>query len=595
MSLKHVISPFSAWFRAFSKPYTVPRKDTHRPGAPRYRGMHINDTDKCVGCGTCADICQNVAIDMVEISPLTEGDSGLRPRVDYGRCCWCALCVDVCPSGSLGMSSEYEWVSSDAEDFRYIPGVDVKPWDNDPNGWRKEEGYALIDWERVPMPMMPAEERTQTWAEVVLGYTEEQARKEAARCVECGLCISNCPAHMRIPDYIAAIREGDYAKAVELIYDNNPMPEMCGKVCTRRCEDVCSVGLMGDSVAIRWLKRFATERFSDLAAVVKPQVEQVGGGIKVGIVGGGPSGLTVAYYLAIRGYDVTIFEALPKVGGATFFGIPKYRFPLPSLDKQVDLLLKAGVTIETNHPVDAAEFERMRTEFDAVFVGTGLMAPRSLRAPGEDLPGVIDALGLLRDHHIGKTVPIESGHKVVVVGGGNTAIDAARVARRFGADVTIAYRRRKEDMPADWEEIEDAEAEAVEILTQIIPLRVEQTSDNRLDFVWGPAEMVSAGPGKRPRPQLVEGVENHMICDRIIVAIGQGPDLSWLAADTAAAIGDKYGWIKVDDGGMTQVPGIFAGGDLVNERADAISAIADGLRAVGGIMEFTREKRRSTE
>jgi len=581
MSLKHTIAPFSAWLQAVSKPFTEPASAGPRPGAPRYRGWHINDRETCIGCGTCADICQNVAIDMVVVDKPVKGDSGLRPKVDYGRCCWCALCVDVCPSGSLGMSNEYIWTDADGDVFRYTPGVDEKPWDGSEEGWRKEEGFDIIDHERVEMPMLDGGERIHSWAEVVVGYSEEEARKEASRCVECGLCVAACPAHMHIPDYIAAIRDGDDEKALNIIYDNNAMPEMCGKVCTRRCEGVCSIGVNGDPLAIRWLKRYVTERFDDLKPVLRTDVAPVGRGKKISIVGGGPSGVTAAYYLAIRGFDVTIYEALPELGGATFFGIPKYRFPMPSLEKQVKLLRDSGVKIVTSHKVEGEEFRRLVEDSDAVFVGTGLMKPYRLGVEGEDLPGVIYALDLLKDHHTGVEVAV--GEKVVVVGGGNVAIDASRVSRRLGAEVTIAYRRRIVDMPADDEEIEDAEAEGIEIVAQSIPLRVEQTADGRMDFVWGPAEMVPSERGGRPRPKLIEGDERHLIVDRVIVAIGQSADHSWMPADLAEKIADAKGWITVDENGMTGLDGVYAGGDLVNSTADAISAIADGLRAVDGI------------
>ena len=362
------------------------------------------------------------------------------------------------------------------------------------------------------------------------------------------------------------------------------MPEMCGKVCTRVCEDVCSIGVNGEPLAIRWLKGFATSQFKNYKDVVKSDLKQVGVGKKVAIIGGGPSGITVAYYLAIRGFECTIYDAMPKLGGATFFGIPRYRFPMPSLDKQVEMLTDAGVKIVYNHRVEGDEIKQFQKDYDAVFIGVGMMKPSRLGADGEELDGVMHALDMLTKHHVGETVKV--GKKVIVVGGGNTAIDAARVSRRLGADVTIAYRRRLEDMPADNEEIEDAEAEFVEIIPQNIPLRVEKTDDGKLDFVWGPAEMVPGKPGRRPNPKLIEGIENHMIADSIIVAIGQAPEMSWLPQDITDQICDKKGWVETNKNGMSKIDGIFAGGDVVNWTADAISAIADGLTAVDGIQEF---------
>ncbi|MBN2799272.1 MAG: FAD-dependent oxidoreductase [Deltaproteobacteria bacterium] len=592
MSLKNALAPFGIWARALARPYTIPVEDIMRAPADRYRGWHTNDAEACIGCGSCSDICQNAAIDMVVNRDATKGDTGLRPMVDYGRCCWCALCVDVCPSGSLGLSSEYTWVDKDPEVFRYVPGVDKKPWDDDTKGWHGGE-WDLINHDRVPMSMLPGETRGQTWAEVVLGYSEEEAQREAARCLECGICTAACPAHMHIPEYIGAIRDGNYEQAVNLIYETNPMPEMCGKVCTRRCEDVCAHAKQGEPVAIRWLKRFATERFDDLREVIKADVAPIGVGKRVAVIGGGPSGITVAYYLAIRGFEVNLYEALPTLGGATFFGIPKYRFPMPSLEKQVDMLRGAGVKLHVNSPVDAALFEELRSTHDAVFIGAGLMRGKAMRVEGEDAPGVVNALTFLLEHHlrnntdsdkVSKEPVVLPGMKVAVVGGGNTAIDAARVSLRLGAsEVVISYRRRKEDMPADWEEIEDAEHENIQIDVQAIPLRIEQTPDGRLDLIWGPAEMVADKPGARPKPVLVEGVENHLVVDRIIGAIGQGPNLRWLSPEAQGTIADKWGWIKVNEDGMTGMPGVFAGGDLVNETADAISAIADGLRVVQGI------------
>ena len=233
--------------------------------------------------------------------------------------------------------------------------------------------------------------------------------------------------------------------------------------------------------------------------------------------------------------------------------------------------------------VEAEEFARLREENLAVFVGTGLMSPYHLNVEGQHLPGVIFALDLLRDVNLER--PVEVGEKVVVVGGGNVAVDAARVCRRLGAEVTIAYRRRREDMPADEEEIEDAIAEGVELITKNIPLAVER-KNRRLGFIWGPAEMLPAEPGRRPKPRLIEGVRHTIEADRVVAAIGQAPELSWLGDALEHVAADERGWITVDEDGATPLLGVFAGGDLVNPVADAISAVADGLRAVEGITRF---------
>ena len=592
MSLKHLLAPFSAWERIFSKSFAIPKKDIMREGADRYRGWHTNKVDICIGCGNCSQICQNAAIDMVDFIEAKNGDSGLRPRIDYGRCCWCALCVDICPTDSLRLTNEYVWIELDSDDFVFTPGVDKKSWNDVEKGWRGDKGYDIVAHERVPMRMLDGGTRTQTWAEVVLGYSEEEAKKEAARCMDCGICVAACPANMHIPDYIMQIRDGDYNAAVNTIYETNPMPEMCGKVCTRRCEEACAHAKQGEAVAIRWLKRFATEQFDKLSDVIKHDVKNVGQGKRIGVIGGGPSGITVAYYLAIRGFDVDLYEALPVLGGATFFGIPKYRFPLPSLEKQVEMLVHAGVKIHYSTWVDAELYTKIKEESDAIYVGVGLYGGKGMRVKGEEAPGVQNALDFLRDHHLGKQSIVEPGHEVLVIGGGNTAIDAARVSARLGAKkVTIGYRRRHEDMPADWEEIEDAEHENIIITTKYIPLRIEQTEDGRLDMIWGEAEMIAAKPGRRPRPQLIEGSENHMIVDRIIGAIGQQPVMTWVPEKEAATLLNKWKYIDTNESGMSAVEGVFAGGDLVNDIADAISAIADGLKVVDGIQSYlaTRE------
>jgi len=242
---------------------------------------------------------------------------------------------------------------------------------------------------------------------------------------------------MHIPEYINAIASGNDADAVRIIYDNNPLPEMCGKVCTRRCEFACVMDHLGDSVAIRWLKRFATEQFESFKGIIEAKPEPLNGK-KVAIIGAGPAGLTAGYYLRLKGYDIDIFEALPKAGGMTYAGIPKYRFPIPSLDKQVELIESVGVRIHTNTPVSKDKFKELQKEYDAIFVATGLPGGMGLRVDGDDHPKVIYAIDFLRTINLGGTMDI--GKDVVVVGGGNTAIDAVRVAKRLGANSFIAYR-----------------------------------------------------------------------------------------------------------------------------------------------------------
>ncbi len=586
MKLRDILSPFYVWKRAFEKPFSINTLSAPRPGAPAYRGFHQNDVDKCIGCGSCAEICQNVSIDMVPVTEPKDGDSGLRPRIDYGRCCWCALCVDICPSGSLTMSNAYTWVEEGLdldvrETFCFIPGVDKKDWDEEPLGYSRPEGYELLHLDRIPMPVMEAEQRLESFVEMVHGYSRELALMEADRCIQCGICTATCPAHMNIPAYIKAIREDDITTGLKILYETNPLPGVCGRVCTRRCEDVCALSHRGEAISIRWLKRYLTdcveaEKYSELlASEIAPN------GKKIGIIGSGPGGLSAAYYLLKLGYEVEIYEQSSAAGGMLRYGIPEYRLPYDKLDKDIDFIIGMGAKIHYNTRVGKEiSFGAIYNSCDAVFISTGLFEPYRIGIKGEEHPRVISGLKLLRDVTEGN--PIELGAHVVVVGGGNVAMDAARTARRLGSEVSILYRRREEDMPADHEEIEEAHEEDVRFICQAIPLEIEPNPQGRLSFWWGKAEMI-AEEGRRPAPVLIEGSKELLEADTIISAIGQGMNFSWMDGEASARI-DFGKWnIVADRWGRSTDEKVFIGGDMFNKTADAISAIADGHRSARAI------------
>ncbi len=584
MSLRDIVAPFSVWKRALEKPYTEAKPLENRPGADRYRGFHINDTDKCIGCGTCESVCQNEAIDLVPVEgrKTKHGDSGLRPQIDYGRCCWCALCVDICPTSSLGMSNEYQWIDSDPEVFRFVPGEEAKPWDGCEKGYRRAEGYDLLEADRVSMPMLDFEESRKSFVEMVQGFSKEQAEREADRCVACGICIATCPAHMDVPAYIDAIRRDDLGDGLRIVYEANPLPASCGRVCSHACEYVCAMKHHGEAISIRWLKRYIVDQiygsdYHEFVAQAAPE-----NGKHIAVIGSGPGGLAAAYYLRLLGYAVTVYDANERAGGMLRYGIPEYRLPYDQVDKDVEYIQSLGVTINQDVRIGRdVPFHEIYDACDAVFFSTGLADPFALDIPGEELPGVIPGLQILDE--VTKDLKPDIGSSVVVVGGGNVAMDAARTSRRYGADVTILYRRRQVDMPADDEEIHEAQGEGCTLITQAIPLRVERGVSRRLRVVWGHAEMVSDEKGGRPRPVLIEGSEEVTECDTLVPAIGQQADYQFLDDEIAGRLEFSRGMVVVNEFKQTGDRKIFAGGDITNRTRDAISAIANGHSAAKGI------------
>jgi NADH-quinone oxidoreductase subunit F len=391
-------------------------------------------------------------------------------------------------------------------------------------------------------------------------------------------CSHTCPAGIDVPRYIRAVSDGDIDKGLAIIRERIPFPAVCGYVCIHPCESKCRRGQLDEPISIRALKRYIYDNAGKNGA--KPQTAP-SSGKKVAVVGSGPAGLTAAYYLArLGGHAVTVFEALPQAGGMMRVGIPRYRLPGPVLDNEIDYIRQAGVEIKLNSKVDSV-VSLKEQDYNAVFLAMGAHAGQKMRVPGEDLPGVIDCVTLLRDVTLGKKVKM--GKSVAVVGGGNAAMDASRTARRLGAkEITIIYRRTREEMPAADEEIEEALEEGVKIDFLTNPSKIAKNNDN-LTMTCIRMKLGDIDESGRRRPVPMEGSEFDTDYDTIIAAIGQATDIPAAVAVTK----NRNGTVKVDpDTLATDIEGVFAGGDMVSGPASVIEAIAAGRLAAVSIDKY---------
>ncbi len=455
---------------------------------------------------------------------------------------------------------------------------------------------------RVPIAEQDPKVRATNFDEVCLGYTPEEAMAEASRCLQCKHhpCVGNCPVGIDIPGFIKHIAEGNFEQAAHVLAEYTALPAVCGRVCPQelQCEQKCVRGIKGEAVAIGKLERFAADWARENGIQVGKTKEK--NGFKVAVIGSGPAGITCAGDLAKEGYDVTIFEALHEPGGVLVYGIPEFRLPKEKVVKpEIENLKRLGVKIETDVIVGrTVTIDSLLNEegFHAVFIGSGAGLPIFMGIPGENLNGVFSANEFLTRNNLMKAyredydTPIKVGKKVVVVGGGNVAMDAARTALRLGADVTIVYRRTEKELPARVEEVHHAKEEGVKFEFLTNPVEI---LGNENGWVRGirciRMELGEPDASGRRRPIPIEGSEFEFEADTVIMALGTSPN-PLIASTTKGLEVNKKGCIVVDENGQTTREGVFAGGDAVTGAATVILAMGAGKVAARGIDKYIKEK-----
>ena len=454
---------------------------------------------------------------------------------------------------------------------------------------------------RVPVREQDAKERAKNFKEVCLGYNKEEAESEATRCLNCKnpKCVAGCPVSIDIPAFIQQVKEGNVEGAYQTISKSSALPAVCGRVCPQenQCESKCIRGKKGEAVAIGRLERFVADWHNAQpdAKVEKP----ASNGHKAAIIGSGPSGLACAGDLAKKGYDVTIFEALHLAGGVLSYGIPEFRLPKTIVQKEIEGLKALGVKVETNTVVGKTISidELMQEEgFETVFIGSGAGLPRFMNIPGENLNGVYSAnefltrINLMKAYKEGSATPIKAGSKAVIVGGGNVAMDAARCAKRLGAEVYIVYRRTENELPARAEEVEHAKEEGIIFKFLTNPTEITSTENGWVkSVICQEMELSEPDASGRAKPVPKEGAFIEIEADTVIMSIGTSPN-PLIKSTTAGLDTQKWGGIIADENGLTSKEGVYAGGDAVTGAATVILAMGAGKKAAAAMDEYMQNK-----
>lgn len=462
---------------------------------------------------------------------------------------------------------------------------------------------ANMKMQKNPMPEQDPIVRAGNFDEVALGYTPEMAMDEAKRCLNCknSLCRTGCPVSVRIPEFIAKVAEGDFDAAYDIITSTNSLPAVCGRVCPqeKQCESKCVRGIKGESVGIGRLERFVADYHNAKENKPDPEVP-ASNGHKVAVIGSGPSGLTCAGDLRKMGYDVTIFEAFHKSGGVLVYGIPQFRLPKEIVAVEIENLQKMGVKIVNNAVIGKAMTvdELFEDGFEAVYIGSGAGLPQFLHIPGENLLGVYSANEILTRTNLMKAyrddydTPIKKLHNVAVVGGGNVAMDASRVAKRLGAEhVYITYRRGKDELPARLEEVEHAEAEGIEFMLLNNPASIVGDEEGHVTGI----ELIKQELGEpdargRRSPVPVEGSNWILPVDAVIIAIGTSPN-PLIRSTTPNLNITRKGGIETDENGCTSREGVFCGGDAATGAATVILAMGAGKTGAKSIDKYIKSKK----